>query len=127
MTSLYATKAASARTKVGAKGAAVTFTRANPGTYDASTDGFTGASDDTVAGAAIEMEGSLEQYQALGLIAADARTLFFTPDAFGQVPALDSVVIWGGVTYAVKSRAPFAPDGTAISVTVIIVNAAGAS
>jgi hypothetical protein len=116
----YTAENAGAYADVSAAGAMVAFTLAGQGTYDPSTGVTTPAADLAVLGAAVEKKGSLFAYQALSLVAAKARTLFFVPTTYGELPPLDSVVSWGGVSYTVKNVAPIAPDGVAIAATVIV-------
>jgi len=120
MTGLYAADAASARADVGTAGASVTFTLAGQGTYDPLTDTTTPGADVVITGAAVRVKGNPIVYQRLSLIEGEAPTLFFTPDNYGDVPALDAVVTWGGIDYTVKSVDPIAPDGVAIAARVVV-------
>jgi len=116
----YAADHASAYADVLAAGNAVTFTLAGQGVYDPATDTTTPGPDVVVTGAAIEKRGSLFTYQALSLIAANARTLFFVGTTYGDLPPLNSVVSWGGSTYTVKNVRPVSPSGDAIGATVVV-------
>jgi hypothetical protein len=121
MTTTYAADHTDALADVSASGASVTFTLTQQGVYDEATDTTPlPVADVLVTGSAIETKGSLFAYQALNLVAAKARTLFFVPTTYGEVPALDSLVDWGGVTYAVKNVRPIAPNGDAIAATVVV-------
>lgn len=121
MSADYSADHARAYADVLASGDVAVFTLAGQGTYDPSTDAETGSTDDlVVSGVAIEKKGSLLTYQQLSLIAANARTLFFVGDNYGDVPPLNGLVTWGGSQYAVKHVAPIGPAGQAIAATVVI-------
>jgi hypothetical protein len=95
-----------------------TFTKDSPGTYDAESDTFTSPTSDTVTGSAIKVRAKsseVEQYRALGLVLAETVTLFFTPDTYGDTPALGSTVEWADVTYTVRTVDTIAPDGVTIA------------
>jgi hypothetical protein len=116
----YASDHAGALLDVTEAGSAVTFTRTNPGTYDATTDTYSSPSTSTVTGDAIQVAGNPEQYKALELIESEAPTLFFTPDTYGQLPELGDTVVWNSVTYTVRAKQPIAPDGTAIAARLVV-------
>ena len=120
MSADYSSDHASASADTAAAGAAVTFTLSGQGTYDPPTDTTTPGADLVVTGSAVEVKGSLFKYQALGLEVAKARTLFFVPDTLGQAPSLDSLVLWGGETYAVKNVQPIAPAGDILAAHVVV-------
>jgi hypothetical protein len=116
----YADDHASALADVTAAGAPVSFD-AKRSTVDPTTDTETNIVTVSVTGSAVEVKGDLLRYQALGLITADARTLFFTPDVYGAVPALGASVSWGDVAYLVKSIFdPIAPDGIVLACNVVV-------
>jgi len=116
----YTQQHASSHATLKRKGAAVTFTHASPGAYDATTDTHTSPASTTVAGYAIQDAGNPEQYKALDLIESEAPTLFFTPTTFGSLPALNDTVSWNSVTWFVRSILPIAPDGTAIAARIVV-------
>lgn len=120
-TGLYAAEHASAYTDVLAAGVAVTFTRRGTGTYDATTDTWSGGgADTTVLGAALQVKPDVLQYQALSLVVGEAPTLTFVPATYGQLPALNDKVTWAGDVYTVKSVQPIDPDGVAIMAKVVV-------
>ncbi len=102
----------------------VTFTETKPGTSDPETGLFTSPIESTVVGEAFQLsKGDPETYKRLSLIPEDSPTLFFTPDTYGEKPALGSTVVWpptGGETFTVRSVNTFQPDGTAIKSNVVI-------
>ena len=110
----YTADAAGALADVTAAGSAVTFTKITPGVYNAATDTWTDAVDLTVTGYAIEVGKNPLIYQALNLILSDAPTLLFTPTTYGAAPALGATVVWGGISFTVRSIVNLAPDGTVI-------------
>ncbi len=114
----YATEHASALADIQAAGASVVFTLA-VATYDAPTDTQT-TTNTTIAGAAIQVKGSPEQYAALSLTDLSPATLLFAPTTLGDKPALGATVPWGGSTQTVKSVDPVALDGSAILARVVI-------
>jgi hypothetical protein len=101
-------------------GAAVTFTLTSPGTEDPEAGTWSSGSTSTVTGYASRVRGDAERYQALDLTESEAPTLDFTPDTRGEVPALNSAVSWGGVTYVVRDVNADAPDGTANGCSVVV-------
>ena len=116
----YADDHASALADLTEAGTAVTFTRTLPGTYDPSTDTWSGGSTTTVAGYAMRVKGNPLQYQALELIQSESPTLLFTPSTYGEMPALGSQVTWNSLAYTVRAVDPVSPDGTAIVARVIV-------
>lgn len=116
----YATDHVSALADVATAGASVTFTFVSPGTYDETTDTYSGGSSSTVTGSAIRVRGDRREYEALKLVQSEAPTLFFTPTTYGQVPAIGASVTWNSVVYIVRSVDPVSPDGTAICARVIV-------
>lgn len=120
MTTSYAPDHASALADVKDAGIAVTFTLTGQGTYNPATDTTTPGPDVVVTGWAVEKKGSLFTYQALGLVVAKSRTLFFVPDTYGALPPLSAIVSWGGANYAVKNVAPIAPNAVAIGATIVV-------
>lgn len=118
--SIYAPDAASALQDTQAAGAAVTFSSASAGTYDPTQDAFSAATTTTVAGYAVQTKPDLDTYEALSLVHASSRTLWFTPSTFGQLPLVGYTVVWGGVTYTVRSVDSVAPDGTVIGAKVVV-------
>lgn len=102
------------------EGVAVTFTLATPGTYDATTDTWSTPTSATVAGRAYRVRGDPKVYQALELVESEAPTLLFRPTTYAEVPALNSTVSWGSVTYVVKHVQVTAPDSNAIVARVVM-------
>lgn len=120
MSTTYTADHTDALTAVADAGAPVAFTLAGQGAYDPATDTTAPGDDVVITGSAIEKKGSLIRYQALGLVIAKARTLFFVPTTLGDLPPLSAIVVWGGVSYVVKDVQPIAPNGDAIAATVVI-------
>jgi hypothetical protein len=116
----YTQDHANALADVLAAGQSVTFTLTAIGTYTESTDAQGAPVVTTVTGGAVAEKGSLTQYEAMGLTHTDARTLFFVPTTYGSVPALQSVVSWGGSSYVVKRVEAVDPDGTALGAHVVV-------
>lgn len=108
-------KALTART-----GAPVVFSVVAGGQYDPLTNVETGAVTMTVSGSAVRIAGDPLKYQALELIPSEAPTLLFTPDVYGEVPALGSTVTFGGLQYIVRDVDVVAPDGRAMGATVVV-------
>lgn len=97
------------------KGAAVTFTKVIPGTYDPATD-TTGASTTvTVSGYAMRIRGDADEYIRLGLIQSEHPMLSFEPDTPGELPTLGMTVEFGGETLTVEDVDPCAMNGTPTS------------
>ena len=101
-------------------GAAVTFTNASPGTYDAATGVWVTPVETTVTGYAIRTRGNPDDYRELSLVESKAPTLLFTPDTFGEVPDLGYTVVWSGTTFTAKMVTPLEPDGNAILARIVI-------
>lgn len=101
-------------------GAAVTFTLESPGTEDPEAGTWSSGSTSTVTGYASRVGGDPKRYQALNLIESEAPTLDFTPDTRGSLPALNSSVSWGGVTYFARDLDIDAPDGTSNGARIIV-------
>ena len=118
--SQYTGIASRALSTLARKGAAVTFTLQSAGTYDETTDTYSGASTATVTGYAIEDEGDPIEYQRLELIQQSPATLLFGPSMAGEIPPLGSVVTWAGTSKTVFAVAPIRPDGTCIVAEVIV-------
>jgi len=121
MSTVYAPQAAGALATLKRKGAAVTFTRTVPGTYDAATDVWSAPSTVTVSGYAIrDVGGNPQRYLALELIQSESPRLLFGPSTPGALPALGSAVTWNGVGYSVRDVEPIGPDGPAVVAYVIV-------
>ena len=116
----YAAEHAGALVDISAAGAAVTFTYATAGTYDAATDTYTTPTSTTVSGSAMQVRGTPEQNVVLGLVESEAPTLLFAPTTYGGVPEPGYTVSWNSVTYTVKAVTPVAPDGTVILARVVV-------
>lgn len=116
----YAAEAAGALADIKAAGAAVTFSRRVPGTYDEST-GLTSSSTLTsVAGYAMRVRGNPKTLDRLSLKESEAPTLLFAPSTSGSVPLPNDSVSWGGVTYIARDVDEVSPDGTAIIAKVVV-------
>lgn len=102
------------------KGAAVTFTLANPGTHSPTTGRFTTSASSSVAGYGMRVDGDPERYKSLGLVESEAPTLEFVSTTAGQVPALGATCAWNSTTYTVKDVEPIAYNGTASRCRVVI-------
>lgn len=102
------------------RGAAVTFTVEQPGSYDATTDTYSSPTTSTVAGYAVRAAGDPERYKALELIESENPTLEFVPTTAGELPPLNATVSWGGTSYVVRDVDPVAENGTATRARVII-------
>jgi hypothetical protein len=119
-TGAYAADHASALADITGAGALVSFD-AKSSTVDPTTDIDVDTGTVSVTGSAVEVKGNLLRYQALGLLVGDVRTLFFTPDVYGALPALGATVTWGGVAFVVKSLFDhIAPDGIALACKVVV-------
>lgn len=116
----YVADHASALADVQAAGAAVTFTPAGGGTFTPGTGVLAVSTATAIGGYAIRAKGNPQTYRELGLSEAENPTLFFVPSIYGDRPVLAARVVFGGLTYAVKSIAPVAPDGTLIAARVIV-------
>ena len=101
-------------------GTAITFTLVDPGTHDPTTGNYTSGSTSTVVGVASRIPGDAERYRALELIESESPTLQFTPDTYGETPALNSSCSWSGVTHYVRDIVPWAPDGSTVSCRVVV-------
>lgn len=122
--SIYAPTHARAYAAISRKGAAVTFTRTTPGTYDPLTETTTPATITTIPGAAVRVEPrsmlDVDRYRALSLVESQAPTLLFCPTTFGSLPKAGDTVVWGGTTLTVRDVNPLEPDGTPIMAHVIV-------
>lgn len=116
----FAPQHASALATVSRKGAAVTFTFKNPGTYDEATGLFSGASTTTITGSAVRVRGNPKTYDRLSLKQSEAPTLLFTPETYGSLPEMDYTVTWNSIVYTVRDVEPVAPDGTAILAKIVV-------
>ncbi len=103
----------------------ITFTRTTQ-THDAATGTMTSATS-TVVGSAIRVQPrsifEWEMYKELSLTEAEAPLLFFTPNAYGEVPKPGDVVTWpetDGTVYTVRRVSPLAPDGVVIAARVLV-------
>jgi hypothetical protein len=116
----YAADHAGALRDIADAGTAVTFTKNLPGTHAPTTGTFTTPTTSTVTGSAVRVRGDAQRYTELQLVEAEAPTLLFAPDTYGDLPELESVVTWGGVDYTVRDINPVAPDGNAILARIIV-------
>jgi hypothetical protein len=116
----YALDHASAYADILAAGAAITFTKAVPGTMTPGSGVFSGASSSAVAGVAIRDKGDPKRYEALKLTQTEAVTLLFAPSTYGQMPELNAVGVFAGVTYRVRDVEPVAPDGNVIIASIVV-------
>jgi hypothetical protein len=102
------------------KGAAVTFTRVTPGTYNRSTDRSAPPTTVTVTGFAMQIDGDPDLYVALGLIESENPTLLFRPTTPGVLPALGATVTWGGEPFTVKNIKSLAMAGTPTAARIVV-------
>ena len=114
----YGTQHANAYRTVGAKGAAVTFSK-QVRTEDPLTGDSTIA-EVTVAGVAMRVAGEPRVYEQLKLIETDSVTLLFVPTTYGESPDVGMTTTWGGVAYTVRAVLPLEPDGTDILGRVVM-------
>lgn len=119
-TGSYSGQHQSATNTLARKGASVTFTRQNAGSYDPKTDTTQLPTTTTITGSAVRVKGNPLLYSQLGLILAEAPTLCFAPDTYGDTPLPGDTTTWGGTNYTVKSCEPIAPDGVTIACRVVI-------
>lgn len=105
----------SLRSVLARKGAAVTFSKEIPGTYDPATDTSSPPTSATVTGYAMRIAGDPDEYSRLGLIQSEHPMLSFVPDTLGQLPTLGMTVVFGGETLTVEDVNPCAMNGTATS------------
>lgn len=104
----------------------VTFTREDPGTYNASAGTWSGASTTTITGSAVQVKGNAQRYADLGLVLATMPTLFFTPTDYALAAGGTSFVLpgdtvsWCGTTYTVRDVDPIAPDGYVIAARIVV-------
>ena len=102
----------------------VTFTETKPGTSDPETGLFTSPTSSTVVGEMVEVKPAAPwSYRPGSLIPEITLKGLFTPDTYGESPALGSTVVWpptGGDTFSVRSVQRLAPDGTVIKSDVVI-------
>lgn len=105
----------SLRSVLARKGAAVTFTKITPGTYDGPSDTSQPPSTVTVTGYAMRIQGDPDEYARLGLVQSEHPMLSFVPDTLGQLPTLGMTVEFGGETLTVEDVNPCAMNGTATS------------
>lgn len=102
------------------KGAAVTFSKTTPGTYDPSTDTSTPPVNVDVTGHAMEIDGDPDLYTQLNLIESENPTLLFKPDTPGTMPVLGATVPWGGETFTAKNIKRLAMNGTATAARIVV-------
>lgn len=96
----------------------VTFTRTES-TYDSATDTDSSPVTTSTTGYATATEVDADAYRRLSLTHINAITLFFAPDVAGEVPLAGDTVVWGGATVTVAECKEYAPEGVAISATVV--------
>lgn len=106
-----------------------TFTRTSPGTFDATTNTFSGGSStSTLTGNAIQVKGNPQRYKALGLSLETNVTLFFSELDYNlRAFTTDFVqpgdtLSWNDQTYSVIAVDPIAIDGIVIAARVITGN-----
>jgi hypothetical protein len=97
------------------KGAAVTFTKVIPGTYNPTTEETGAPTTLTVAGYAMRIAGDPDEYARLGLIQSEHPMLSFVPDTEGELPEIGWEVVFGGESLTVEDINPCAMNGTATS------------
>ncbi len=107
----------------------ITFSRQVSGSYDPVTGAWTDPTTTTITGEGIvKKDGDPLRYQALNLIPSQAPTIFFTPSTnlrawTPEFVMLGDTTVLNGITFTVRDVAPFAPDGTYVVTSNIIVQA----
>ena len=96
----------------------VTFTRATK--TEVRGTGVITVSTTTVVGVAIQTRGNPIRYRELGLVEAEAPTLLWVPDTYGETPQPGDTVTWNSLSYTVADVNRLAPDGVTITAKVII-------
>jgi hypothetical protein len=95
-------------------GAAVTFTRTSPGTYDATTDTYTTPTTSTVAGYAVQDDAGAQR-KAGEVIAEGNVVLLFTPSTRGSLPTAGYTTTWNSTAYTVmRTFREINPDGAGV-------------
>lgn len=120
MSGNYARQWTSALRLMTRKGAPVTFTLITPGTENIATGARGATATTAVSGYAARTKGKPLTYQRLALIESESPTLEFVPSVYGQQPALNSTVQFGGKSYTVADVDPVAPDGVTILARVVV-------
>lgn len=104
----------------------VTFTRTIPGTYNAATDSWVGASTSSITGNAIQVKGDPQRYEALGLTLSTMPTLLFAPTGYPLRAFTPEFVMpgdyveWNGILATVKDVSTVSPDGTVVIARIIV-------
>lgn len=88
-------------------------------THTRSTDIFT-VTETTIAGVAMQVRGDAIRYRDLGLIEAEAPTLMWVPDTYGDTPQPGDTLTWNSLGYTVADVYRLAPDGVTISTRLIV-------
>ena len=107
-------------------GVALSFTRKLPGTLDATTNTFTGASSSSIAGYAIEVQSDPEQLEQLSLLLKKSHTFFFVPTTYGLLAVDKSFVqpndlcAWNNDTWSARDVRALAPDGVVITARIVV-------
>lgn len=114
----YAAEHASAYADILAAGAAVTLRRKSVA-HTQSTDAVT-QTPSTIAGAACQVRGRPQTYEALKLVESDAPTLLFAAATYGDAAELGDELTWGGKDVEVVSIDATAPDGTPIVARIVV-------
>lgn len=126
--SIYEAKRRSAAAAIKAKGAAVAFEFDAPGTYDDATGREAAPATSRADGYAVDITGGsreqgtadrIAQLIAGGVALVDPVELLVAAEGLAFEPKGNQRMLWAGKTYIVKESRPLAPDGTAITYTVI--------
>jgi hypothetical protein len=114
----YSDRHTRALAQIGRAGAPVTFTSRSA--TSSPTTGTVSMDTEDVSGNAVRVQGDAWRYKALELVEAEAPTLFFAPDTYGDLPSLNATVSWNSTTYTVRDVEPIGPSGLAIAARVIV-------
>lgn len=104
------------------KGGPVTFTgtSSTAPVYDPTTDTWSGGSaGGDVIGRAVQIKSNPDTLAALGLTVVQTVTLLVAASGLSVRPFPPMPFSWGGVAYVVVISDPLAPDGKAITYTIV--------
>lgn len=118
---IYAQDAIDALADIRAAGAAVVFPGAGTApTYDATTSQWSGGeAGSAVTGYALQLEGDPVRLASLNLVLINPVTLLVAAYGLSVTPAPNMSMTWAGTTYVIRDVQVLAPDGTAITYTVV--------
>ena len=104
---------------VSRKGASVTFSKVTQ-TYAAETDTNTVATEDSIAGVAVQDTSAGRSFEKANLVVKTGLTLYFVPRTFGDSPSVGYSCTWGGTEYKVADVVDVSPDGNVIGSYVVL-------